>query len=454
MRSLVLACCIFSISPALWAASQPQPPAFFGGGCDNSSAYWDDQSGQVAEVVGQPGERLSLHPDYPPKCSGGSKSCDGKAYLLAGDRVVIGARCGAWTDVQFIGPRSTSWGWVEAARLKDLGSANQVSLSHSVPVATAPPGLCEAARDKLNEMLLHAQGTPLFTPVPLNFQSEEELPPALQQDIDDQQDMEDYYSIGIANALIRGVRAKVVVHAPVGSCVAAKFDIWTHDFKKQLYADPNEDPDVREELENYGTDTYLVTTNSQSNEIVLYGFTRGLEPAQFCALRLAPRKPQQVIAAANPELCNAVRDGKVEQVLSGEGASNEIAAEALGPDSYAPGGAWTYALGPTARVDIYNDGHPMPVAIAAGYAYAGAGCGSEFRTAWPVVLGNDDMPDRSVKKIKVEGEEAHLIRYQGTIYIETNSAEGSSSHDHDVWKASRNGVTKVCSYLPVRYDIK
>ncbi|MEY2114012.1 hypothetical protein [Rhodanobacter sp. FW106-PBR-R2A-1-13] len=408
----------------------------------------------MAEVVGQPGERLFLHPDYPPKCSGGSKSCDGKAYLLAGDRVVIGARCGAWTDVQFSGPRSTSWGWVESARLKDLGSANQVSLGHSAPVATAPPGLCEAARDRLNETLLHAQRAALFTPVPLNFQSEEKLPPALQQGIDDQQDTEDFYSTNITNVLIRGVRAKAVVHSPGGSCVPTKFDIWTHDFKKQLYADPNDDPDVREELENYGADTYLVTSNNQNNEIVLYGFTRDLEPAQFCALRLVPRKPQQVIEAANPELCNAVRDGKAEQVPVGEGEPVEIAAEALGSDTYVPGGQWSYTLGPAARVDIYNDGHPMSVAIATGYASSSAGCGSEFHTAWPVVLGKDDMPDRSLKKIEAKDEEAHLIRYQGTIYVETNSAEGSSSYNHDVWKASRNGVTKVCSYLPVRYDIK
>lgn len=449
MRSLALACCIFSVSPALWAASQPQPPAFFGGGCDNSSAYWDGQSGQVAEVLGQPGERLSLHPDYPPKCSGGSKSCDGKAYLLAGDRVVIGARCGAWTDVQFSGPRSTSWGWVESARLKDLGSADQVSLSHSAPVAAAPPGLCEAARDKLDKTLLYPDYVAaLFTPIPLNFRDVEKRPPALRQEADDLD------SVSIADATIRGTPVKVTVISSGGTCAAQKFEIWTHDFRKQVYADSDTDPTVSKALENNGADTYLITSNSQSHDVVLYGFTRGLDSAQFCALRLVPRKPQQVIAAANPELCNAVRDGKVEQVLSGEGASNEIAAEALGPYSFDPGGPQTYVLGPTAQVDIYNDGHPMPVAIAAGYAYAGAGCGSEFRTAWPVVLGNDDMPDRSVKKIKAEGEEAHLIRYQGTIYIETNSAEGSSSHDHDVWKASRNGVTKVCSYLPVRYDIK
>jgi hypothetical protein len=449
VRSLALALCIFSISPALWAASEPQPPAFFGGGCDDSSAYWDDQSGQVAEVVGQPGERLSLHPDYPPKCSGGSKSCDGKAYLLAGDRIVIGARCGAWTDVQFNGLRSTSWGWVESARLKDLGPANQVSLSHSAPVAAAPPGLCEAARDKLDKALLHAdQGAHLFTPIPLNFRVMPKLPPALQQEADDSD------SVSIADATIRGARVKVTVISSGGTCAAIKFQIWTHDFNKQAYADSDAYPTVTEDLENNGTDTYLITSNSQSHDVVLYGFTRGLDPAQFCALRLVPRKPQQVIEAANSELCNAVRDGKVEQVLGGEGASNEIAAEALGPGSFDPGGAWNYVLGPTARVDIYNDGHPMPVAIAAGYAYASAGCGSEFRTAWPVVLGKDDMPDRSLKKIKAEGEEAHLIRYHGTIYIETNSAEGSSSYGHDVWKASRNGVTKMCSYLPVRYDIK
>lgn len=427
----------------------PRPPAFFGGGCDSRPAYWNDQSGQVAEVDGQPGEKLFLHPDYPPKCTDGGKSCDGNAYLVAGDRVVIGTRCDAWTDVQYSGPRSKSWGWVESARLKELGSADQVSLGHHAPVTAAPPELCEATRDRLDEVLLHPdQGAAPFTPVPLNFQNEEELPPALQREADD------FGSTEIANALIRGVRAKVVVRSSGGTCRTSTFDVWTHDFKKQVYADANEDAFVSEELENRGTDTYLLATNSRSHDVVLYGFTRNLDSTQFCTFRLAPRKPQQVIQAEDPELCNAVRDGKAEQVQAEEGEPFEVAAEALGADTDVPGGQWNYMLGSTARADIYNDGHPMSVAIVTGGASSGAGCGAEYQTAWPVVLGKDDMPDRTLKKIEAADEEAHLIRYHGTIYVETNSAEGSSSHNHDVWKVSRTGVTKMCSYLPVRYDIK
>lgn len=427
----------------------PRPPAFFGGGCAKVAPSWKYMEAPIAQVTGHPSERLTLHPDYPPSCARGNKACDGKAYLVAGDRVVIGARCDEWIDVQFQGKGSTSWGWVDSSRLMDVGKADQVSVDHHPPIAAAPPGLCEAARGKLDESLQHPDKRDApFPLVPLKFQTPEQpLPAALQQEVGNNN------STQIADMIIRGVKVKVVNYSSGGTCTQEGLEIWTHDYSKKLYGNSDDDGYSSEDLEHYGSSTYLVHT-SRNNDVLMYGFSPEGEAAQMCSFRLVYRQTELIADATEPEVCKAVLDGKTEDVPTTKDEPIEVNAEALGTDADVPGGQWQYMLGPKAEVDLYNDGHPLPVAIATGEADSGASCGHHYQTAWPVVLGQNDMPDLSVKHVEAEGEQASLIRFHGTIYVDASSADGSESPSHVVWKVTRSGINKVCTFIPVRYASK
>lgn len=427
---------------------RPRPPAFLGNSCSQYPPSWNYNEAIIAEVTGHPDEKLALHPDYPPNCTAGKHGCDGKAHLVAGDRVEVGPRCGEWTDVQFQGQRSISWGWVESARLQNVGTAGQVSTEHHAPAAAAPPGLCEAVRTRLDESLQRPDQRDVpFPSVPLAFQKPEKLPAALQDEV------ETYNSTEIADALIRGIKVKVVSYSAGGTCHQEGLEVWTHDFEKKLYGDSDFDGYSSEDLESYDGNAYLVHS-SRDNGVVLYGFMSNLESAQMCTFSLVPHQPELVVEAADPEVCKAVLDGKADKVPTAKDEPIEVDAEALGADEAVPGGLWQYTLGSKSEADIYNDGHPLPVAIASGGADSGAGCGHHYQSAWPVVLGQNDMPDRSLKKIEAEGEQASLIRYHGVVYVDTRSAEGSESPSHVVWKVTRSGVNKMCTYLPARYESK
>ncbi|MDO8643330.1 MAG: ankyrin repeat domain-containing protein [Candidatus Woesearchaeota archaeon] len=74
-----------------------------------------------AEVVGTQGKRLFMFKQNPQICEHDKlESCDTKRYVLTGDRVTIGHKCGQWAHVQFQSRRTVSVGWVEHARLKSV----------------------------------------------------------------------------------------------------------------------------------------------------------------------------------------------------------------------------------------------------------------------------------------------------------------------------------------------
>jgi hypothetical protein len=102
------------------AGTTTPPPAFRGSNCSPLRPNWSSENTVYATVFGI--ERLSLHPDFPPNCSADSHACDGKAYLISGDHVWVGQKCGVWTDVEFQGDKVTSWGWVESAHLREAGA--------------------------------------------------------------------------------------------------------------------------------------------------------------------------------------------------------------------------------------------------------------------------------------------------------------------------------------------
>ena len=107
--------------------------------------------------------RLYFHPQHPSKCtSADDGACKGKAYIVPGNTVAIGASCNGWDYVQYLGEKSVTTGWVDDGRLgnrqtpKQVQSAAasnpdaqpvfhfQLTKGHGVPV-------CEAYLQRLNQ---------------------------------------------------------------------------------------------------------------------------------------------------------------------------------------------------------------------------------------------------------------------------------------------------------------
>jgi hypothetical protein len=110
-----------------------------------------------AVVTGDPGTRLGLHVQLPVGCesSSGGEKCETKGYLVQGDTVAVGKTCGAWSDVQFIGKKVVSYGWVATASLRgatanDAGEAvGQAHYKFSLKEGVGLP-VCEAFLQRIN----------------------------------------------------------------------------------------------------------------------------------------------------------------------------------------------------------------------------------------------------------------------------------------------------------------
>jgi hypothetical protein len=75
-------------------------------------------------IAGAPGERVYIRPAYPEVCEASAEpGCQGKAYLIPGDRVDVGFICDAWTYIRYV-PRTRAsnpiYGWVPTAGLYDV----------------------------------------------------------------------------------------------------------------------------------------------------------------------------------------------------------------------------------------------------------------------------------------------------------------------------------------------
>jgi hypothetical protein len=70
-------------------------------------------------VIGKPKERLYFLSDHPDACAvgGTAHDCKQSAYLITGDKVLVGDTCGDWTVVEYSGKAGELFGWVESNRL-------------------------------------------------------------------------------------------------------------------------------------------------------------------------------------------------------------------------------------------------------------------------------------------------------------------------------------------------
>lgn len=117
-------------------------------------------------VTGEKEGKLYLHKTFPSECSAtNDAACTSAIYILPGDSVAVGKRCGAWAYVQYIGTTRVTMGWVASYRVGNLS----VPLLKEAQTADWPQGtapafrltrgrgrpVCEAYLQRLNQTVFH-----------------------------------------------------------------------------------------------------------------------------------------------------------------------------------------------------------------------------------------------------------------------------------------------------------
>ena len=130
--------------------------------CANPQVHFDGVKPLTYAVVNRgSGESLPIHPVHPSKCSSlNEQACKGKAYILPGDAVAIGAQCGAWDYVQYIGAKRITVGWVESQRLMKRLPKNLREQSRPKEVVT-PESEMDVDKSVYHFELKNGGGTPV-----------------------------------------------------------------------------------------------------------------------------------------------------------------------------------------------------------------------------------------------------------------------------------------------------
>jgi hypothetical protein len=127
--------------------------------CESKQARFDGVGSlHYAAIVGDdPKAHIQLHSEVPKGCASrnSGQACDAHAYLIPGNEVAVGKTCGAWANVQFIGERTVSYGWVPTTSLRDLPdqsvseSIGQVHYQFALKSGGGTP-VCEAYLQMIN----------------------------------------------------------------------------------------------------------------------------------------------------------------------------------------------------------------------------------------------------------------------------------------------------------------
>ena len=136
MKHIAVSITTLLLSAPSWA----QTPAPSSAACASTTFDFAHRAASAfATVRGEDRERLYFHRQHPSRCATPDASgCTSKAYIVTGDRVAVGSRCGHWSYVEFVGDNSVTRGWVDSDRLETI----DIPLDDDVPPSpgSAPSG--------------------------------------------------------------------------------------------------------------------------------------------------------------------------------------------------------------------------------------------------------------------------------------------------------------------------
>ena len=135
--------------------------------CVNETARFDGTGPLTyADIVGPAGTHVSLSRRYPQLCQQDEKACTGNAYVMPGDTVAVANHCGDFAQVQFIGTKTITVGWLRASALgqslrkppesaalfSDLRTAGHPFSNHFRLTRGVGLPVCEAYLQRLNRI--------------------------------------------------------------------------------------------------------------------------------------------------------------------------------------------------------------------------------------------------------------------------------------------------------------
>jgi uncharacterized protein len=345
----------------------------------------------------------------------------------------------------------------ETERIQMLSSGAAMAAARAkVP---PPPPVCQAAIADLNKLLPAAAGSESGDPVnltplsPFAHDLKEVKKPTKALASEATGDENTQYHVLLGDATLNGIPMKVVDLSPDPSRCSGntdRYEFWSRDLGTMLgkfdATDPNDALDldiVPSDLLGFEGKPYVLVYDDDfrvNGSMTLKAVQPDWSLLPVCQIGLVRRRPEIVLAATDRELCDAVAAGQVETV----------SLETL----KRPSGDGEEVLRAKATVDLYNDGHPVTLAISNTTGTRQDHCQNpwEDREEHPVVLNANGAPiDRSIEK-DVQANEIGVIRFKGVTYVDGRATEDTPPPtQHDVWRFSRTGAIKVCSLLPVRY---
>jgi hypothetical protein len=126
--------------------------------CESKQVRFDGVGSlHYAAIIGDPETHIHLYSQIPKGCasSDSGQACDAHGYLIPGNEVAVGNTCGAWANVQFIGERIVSYGWIPTHSLQDLPDQSasetpgQVHYQFTLMTGGGTP-VCEAYLQRIN----------------------------------------------------------------------------------------------------------------------------------------------------------------------------------------------------------------------------------------------------------------------------------------------------------------
>ncbi len=406
-------------------------------------------------LAGQPKARLYIHPKHPGLCGDPeSKDCKPKGYVLTGDRISVGERCGDWVYMAFEGKKTRTLGWVDSSLY-----------ASSPPPEQSLNAACGEAAKLFNQWLNNPEPAQTIIPSALSNKQDADVLPAGTGGGGGP----NVWSIKIADAHIAGKPIKGISYGSGGTCHDDSLELWDPDFKKQITIPTNGTDDLNapvdpgdatgysyEDLVLLQGKPYFMHVPRSTNNVKLWAFQPDMTATPMCEVARFPAETEIVTYSADNALCEAVVKGQIKD--AGLSATEPLeltdaaAIKALGINSFGGADVLVIAVG---KVDLYNTGKPESLEMLQYGASDGAGCGHTYAYQWPAVLSAQGQPLRAVDHdpaFEHAGNISRLITFHGVTYFDTRADDSTDALPfHEVWKLTSTGATRMCRLNSVEY---
>jgi len=203
--------------------------------------------------------------------------------------------------------------------------------------------------------------------------------------------------------------------------------------------------DVRQELLDVMGRAVLVETRHSTDDASVAIVNEDLKVVPVCEIAAVDIEHDEVLNnATDRPVCEAAMRGEVKSILL-----KDIIPYG---QSLPPLDEGEVAIVGIGQADLENTGKNERIGWAYNDAFFSGGVGPGRTSQFPVILDGDGLinsaRDLSKRAASHSGQfsVSRLFRYKGSTYFEVHWAGSSDEHDHEIWRFSENGDTRVCEF--------